>query len=312
MTQALVTDTMFSAREVPWMKLGKLVDEPVTAMEAAELGGINFTVSQQPVYFSTKKEGAPPKFTKVEGRKAIVRDDTGDWLSIVSKSYPVVQYGEAFDFLDSVSPHFVAAGALRGGRQAFMVVRAPEGVFDPLGSDPHELFATLRTSHDCSRAVEVMVMPLRQRCMNQLTLASFRKDVPYRWTVTHTGDVHSKLKAVNESMTRLSAYAQVYTDNVKRLAGIKVDNENAQQILTRVLPDRPRRAETIEKIISNWHTRTETVGYDGTGWGLVNAVSEYYEWDRTGGSPESRFLAALQGQTHRAINKVTGQLLSRA
>ena len=311
MTQAPNTDTMFSAREVPWMKLGKLVDEPTTAMEAAELGGINFTVSQQPVYFSVKKDGAPPKFTRVEGRKAIVRDDTGDWLSIVSKSYPVVQYGEAFDFMDAVSPHFVAAGALRGGRQGFMVVRAPQGSFDPLGDDPHEMFATLRTSHDCSRAVEVMVMPLRHRCMNQLTLASFRRGVDHRWTVTHTGDVKSKLAAVNESMARLQEFTAIYADNVRRLADIKVDNENAQQILTRILPDRPRRPETIEKIITNWHTRTETVGYDGTGWGLVNAVSEYFEWDRTGGSSESRFLAALQGQTHQAINKVTGQLLSR-
>jgi phage/plasmid-like protein (TIGR03299 family) len=312
MTAAPDTDTMFSAREVPWMKLGKLVDEPVTAMAAAEMGGINFTVSQQPVYFSVKKEGAPPKFTKVEGRKAIVRDDTGDWLSIVSKSYPVVQYGEAFDFMDTVSPHFVAAGGLRGGRQAFMVVRTPTGSFDPLGDDPHEMFATLRTSHDCSRAVEVMVMPLRQRCMNQLTLASFRKGVEHRWTVTHTGDVKSKLAAVNESMTRLTEYAAIYTDNVQRLVKTMVDTENATQILTRVLPDRPRRAETIGKILINWQSRTETVGYAGTGWGLVNAVSEYFEWDRTGGSSESRFLAALQGQTHRAINKVTGQLLSRA
>lgn len=309
-----MTDTMFSTREVPWMKLGKLVSEPVTAMEAAELGGINFAVTEQPVYFSVKKEGAPPKFTKIEGRKAIVKED-GTFLSVVSSTYPVVQYGEAFDFMDTVSPHFVAAGGLRGGRQGFMVVRAPvdlQALMNPLGDDPHELFATLRTSHDCSRAVEVMVMPLRHRCMNQLTLTSFRKGVEHRWTVTHTGDVKSKLAAVNESMAKLGTYAAAYADNIKRLADIQINNENAQQILTRVLPDRPRRPETIEKIITNWHTRTETVGYDGTGWGLVNAVSEYFEWDRTGGTAESRFLAALQGQTHRAINKVTGQLLSRA
>lgn len=306
-----MTDTMFSAREVPWMKLGKLVDEPVTAAEAARLGGIDFKVTEQPIYFSTKKEGAPPKFTKVEGRKAIVKED-GTFLSVVSTGYPVVQYGEAFDFMDTVSPHFVAAGALRGGKQGFMVVRAPDAFTVLGGDDPHQLFATLRTSHDCSRAVEVMVMPLRERCMNQLTLNTFRKGAESRWVVTHTGDVKSKLAAVAETMARVNEYAAIYTDNVERLVGIKVSDENAQQILKRVLPDRPRTAEVIEKIVSNWHTRTETVGYDGTGWGLVNAVSEYYEWDRTGGTSESRFLAALQGQTHKTINRVAGQLLSRS
>lgn len=309
----LPADTQFSTREVPWMKLGKLVDKPVTAAEAAQLGGINFTVRQDPVYFMTKADGKPPKFTEVKERKAIVREDTGDWLSIVSKAYPVLQYSEAFDFMDTLSPEFVAAGALRNGKQAFMVIKAPDTIkISPFEDDPHELFVTLRTSHDCSRAVEVMVMPLRGRCMNQLTLASFRKDVKHRWVVTHTGDIKSKLAAAQDSLSRLGAYATAYVDNAQRLVEIKLSDETARTILQRVLPDRPRRDDVIEKITSGWHTRTETVGYDGTGWGLVNAVSEYFEWDRVGGSSESRFVAALQGQTHRAINKTVGQILSRA
>jgi phage/plasmid-like protein (TIGR03299 family) len=306
-------DKSFSAREVPWMKLGKLVNKPVTAAEAAKLGGIDFTVSEMPVYFMKKDAGAPPKFTEVKDRKAIIRDDTGDWLSIVSKPYPVLQYGEAFDFLDGVSPDFVAAGSLRKGKQAFMVVKAPESsMITPFADDVHDLYATLRTSHDCSRAVEVMVMPLRQRCMNQLTLASFRSGVKHRWVITHTGDVKAKLAAAADTMSRLDLYAKAYVANAQRLLEIKVTTDNAHEILRRVLPDRPRRDEVIEKITTAWHTRTETVGYDGTGWGLVNAVSEYFEWDRTGGSAESRFLAAMQGQTHKAINKTAGLLLSRS
>lgn len=317
MTTSLITptasaDQMFSTREVPWMKLGKIVDNPLTAADAAKAGGIDFTVSAHPLYFGTKKDGAPPKFTKVDERKAIVRDDTGEWLSVVSKDYPVLQYGEAFDFMDGISPEFVAAGSLRKGRQAFMVVKIeqPEAI-TPFADDPHELFATLRTSHDCSRAVEVMVMPLRGRCMNQLTLASFRKGVEHRWVVTHTGDVKGKLKSAEESLTRLGAYAKAFTANAQRLIEVKITDDSATDVLKRVLPDRPQREQTIEKIITGWHTHTDTVGYDGTGWGLVNAVSEYFEWSRVGGSSESRFLAALQGQTHRAINKTAALVLSR-
>lgn len=303
-------DQMFTTREVPWMKLGKLIDHPVTAAEAAKMGGIDFTVSEMPVYFMKKVTGAPPKFTEVKDRKAIIRDDTGDWLSIVSKPYPVLQYGEAFDFMDGISPEYVAAGSLRKGKQAFMVVKAPADTkISPFGDDPHDLYATLRTSHDCSRAVEVMVMPLRHRCMNQMTLASFRTGVAHRWVVTHTGDMKSKLAAAADTLTKLDVYAKAYVANAQTLAGIKVSNENAENILKWVLPDRPRRDEVITKIVGVWHDRPESVGYDNTGWGLVNAVSEYFEWDRTGGSAESRFLASLQGQTHRAINKVTARLL---
>lgn len=306
-------DQAFSTRTVPWMKMGKLEDEPTTAAQAAKLGGIDFTVSQWPVYYAVKEDGKPPKFHKVDERKAIVRDDTGDWLSVVSKAYPVLQYGEAFDFMDGISPRFVAAGGLRGGRQAFMVVSLDvptslAGLLD--GEDPHELYGVLRTSHDCSRAVEVMAMPLRGKCMNQLTLASFRKDVKHRWVVTHTGDVKAKLLAAQDSLLRLDTYAKAYVDNATRLHEVKISDEASRDVLKRVLPDRPRRDEVIEKIIVGWHTRPE-VGFEGTGWGLVQAVSEYFEWQRVGGTSESRFLAAVQGQTHKAINKTAALVLSR-
>ncbi len=304
------TDQSFSAREVPWMKIGKLVDEPVTAAEAAKLGGIDFTVSAQPISYMKKTEGAPPRYTKIERRKAIVRDDTGECLSVVSAGYPIIQYGEAFDFMDGVSKHFVAAGSLRGGRQAFMVVR-PDIELTPFEEDPHELFATLRTSHDCSRAVEVQVMPLRGRCMNQLTLNSFRAGVKHRWTVHHAGNVTAKLAAAKDSMSKIGLYAKAYLENAQRLAEIKVTDDVAETVLKRVLADRPKRPETIQKILTGWHSREETVGFDGTGWGLVNAVSEYFEWDRALGTTESRFISALQGPTHSAINKTASYLLTR-
>lgn len=314
MTQTQTPETVqFSAREVPWMKLGKIqTDGPVDAATAAKLGGIDFTVSEQPLYFATKQAGSNlPKYHKVDVRKALIRDDTGDFLAVVGKSYPILQYGEAFDFMDGLSPDFVAAGALRKGRQGFMVVRAPEGLRGPTDDDPHELYAVLRTSHDCSRAVEVAVMPLRGRCMNQLTLNSFAKSVPTRWTVNHVGDVKGKLRQAEDTMMKLGAYAKTYEANASRLAGITVSDEAARDILKRVLPDRPKRDDVIVKIISGWHGRPETVGFPESGWGLVNAVSEYFEWDRAGGSPESRFLAALQGQTHAAINKTAAAILSR-
>lgn len=308
MTQA---DTQFSTRTVPWMKLGQLIDKPVTAAEAAKLGGLNFAVREEPVYRMTKADGKPPRYTKIETRKALVNAETDQTLSIVSVGYPVVQFAEGFDFMDAFGSPYVAAGALRGGKQGFMVVDASHINVSPSEDDPHELYAVLRTSHDCSRAVEVNVMPLRGRCMNQLTLNSFRKDVPYRWTVTHTGDVKSKLAALAVTVANLESYAKSYVANAQRLMAIKVDAENATTILRRALPVRPKTDEAIGKILINWTERKDSVGFDGTGWGLVQAVSEYYEWDRKGGTPESRFLAALQGQTRNAINKTTAALLSR-
>lgn len=296
------TATMFSDREVPWSKLGKLHDAVTTAAEAAKLGGLDFTVTEEPIF-----RGTPGKMKKIAERKALTRDDTGAWLSIVSKDYPVVQFAQAFDVMDG--QRFVAAGALRGGRQGFMVIDTGLSV-SPLG-DEHKLFGILRTSHDCSRAVEISAMPLRGKCMNSLTLNTFTKDAKYRWSIVHAGNVTAKLVAAKETMSRLGQYLSVFEANVERLGAIKVTDERAVDVLKFALPNRPKRDETIQTIISGWHGRP-TVGYEGTGWGLINAVSEYMEWDRKNGNLESRFLGALQGPIHNAINKTATYLLTRA
>lgn len=308
-----MTDTLVSTREVPWMKLGKLTEKPMTAAEAAELGGLNFTVSKRPLAFGRQADLPDSElysYKPIKERIAVVRDGTEEWLGIMSNNYPLLQYSEAFDFMDTVDPEYVACGALKGGKQGFMVVRAPETINILSGDDPHDMYVVLRTSHDGSRAIEVAVMPLRARCMNQLTLQSFTKGVPHRWSIKHTSSMAVKLKDAQESLKQVGAYAKTLEKTANRLVNVQLTDDVAAETLRAVLPDRPRRAEQIEQIITTWHT-AETVGFDWTGWGLVNAVSEYFDWQRKGGSPESRFVAALQGQTFNAINRTAGRLLSR-
>lgn len=297
-----MTDTMFTAREVPWMKLGKITDEAHTANEAARLGGLDFNVEQRPLQW-VDTEGVAHS---ISDRRALVRTDTNVQLSIMSTDYPILQFGEAFDFMDTISPTFVAAGSLKGGRQGFMVATGPEmNVLS--GDDPHDMFIILRTSHDGSRAVEVSVMPLRGKCMNMLTLSSMTIGAPHRWAVRHTSSMQQKLSDAHLSLKKVDKYADNYVRIVDRFANTEIDEPAALKALTAVLPDRPKREQQIDAIIAKWHT-AETVGFDGTQWGLLNAVSDYFDWGRANGTPESRFVGALQGSTHNIINKVAGVL----
>lgn len=308
-------DQMFSTREVPWIKLGKLEEQAVTAKEAAELGGLNFTVSLRDVWF-TKADGNQ---RCVPNRKAVVCDDDETFMGFSSATaYRTLNYGDAFSFMDSISPQYVAAGTLRGRRQGFVVVK-PELELNPLGEDPHELFVVLRTSHDSSRATEVSVMPLRQRCMNQLTLRSFSVGAPHRWSIKHTSTQAAKLAEAQTSLKRLGLYVQRYEELADKLATRQVNETKARQLLKITIPMPNGRTERtqvqygarIDSIVDLWST-SPTCGYAGTGWGLVNAVSEYFDWHRVGGTPESRFIGALEGQTHKRINRMAGLLLSNA
>jgi phage/plasmid-like protein (TIGR03299 family) len=306
------TDVQFSTREVPWMKLGKLTENPLTSAEAAKLGGIDFTVSAHNI--AVEVFGA---WDQINDRVAIVRDDTHQPLSIVSSGYPILQFGEAFDFMDSAvngsDTRYVAAGALRDGRQGFMVVRAPDAVQRNImdGADPHEFFIVLRTSHDRTRGCEIMIMPLRGLCMNQLTLSSFSKGVANRWSVRHTSTMTEKLAEAHTAVSKLGEYTKRFDEVVTKLVTVKLTETQARDILTKVETQRAKTDDKIDSILHLWN-EAATVGWSGTGWGLVNAISDYYDWGRSGGSPESRFVAALEGQTYKAVNRTAGLVLSRA
>lgn len=308
---------MVSTRQAPWMKLGALVDKPsMTAAEAAQLGGLDFDVEKCDLFYAaelvnTETDQPQHVVRPIPNRKAIVRKDTGVCLGIMAKNYPLLQYREAFDFMDQVNPHFVAAGQLRDGRQGFMVVQT-DLLDNVLGNeDPHTLFGVLRTSHDGTRAVEVTAMALRGKCMNQLTMNTFTRGARYRWGIKHTSTMAAKLKEATSTLSRLGAYADAYRVNVDRLVHTQLHEMDARLMLNRALPKRPKTQDQIDIIMNTWMA-APTVGYPGTGWGLVNAVSEYFDHLRKGGSAESRFIGALQGVTHNMINKVTQQMLTPA
>lgn len=301
-----MTGTAFSTREVPWMKLGKLVDTPQTAAQAMEMAGLNFTVSKQPAGYV----GADGQWHRSNHRVAIVRDDTGEAFEFVSPDYEIFQFSEAFDFMDTIQPHYVAAGSLKGGRQAFLVVEPERPEFTVGGDDKHDLYVVLRTSHDRSRAIEVTLMALRGRCMNQLTLSTFGRDAKYRWSIPHTRSMREKLIQAQHVMAQLDEYTTEFQHLAERLMRSRPEEDKVRKILKQyVTPWAKKQDEVLDTILHSWRENTETVGFNETSWGVVSAVSEYFDWGRSRGTPESRFLNALQGITHTTLNRVTKELL---
>ncbi len=309
----------FTSRDVPWAKIGAIGEPATTAADAAERGGLNFEVELLDAGFKTTEKPKPgtSAWRTISHRKACVRKDTNQFFSFVSSTYQPVQYGEAFTFMDEISPRYLAAGALGGGRQGFMVVQIPERETVELKlngrADTLDLYAILRTSHDLTRAVEVAVMTLRGKCMNALTLSSFTANAQQRWAVKHVGkDPMAKLAAATTTLTHISMYVDSFVKTANELAAIKLEMEDASELVRRILPNRPRRDEQVNAIVHAWR-ESPTNGFPDNGWGLVNAVSEYFEWGRSEGTrtDQSRFTSGLTGQTNKYVNRCAQQLLRR-
>lgn len=304
-------DTMFSTREVPWLKIGSEIDFPVTAEEAATLGGLDFDIKLEPAGYQ-RSDGS---WVEAPNRYAIVREDTGDVFQYTTEKYHPVQYREAFEFVDSISPKFVAAGELRGGRQGFMVAEVPSHVELMLNlrgkEDPHRFYVILRTSQDLTKGIEIALTTLRGKCMNMLTLPSLTKDAAQKWRVRHTASVQQKLADAHRIITGANRYAEEFASIAERLADIDISPIRAKNALERILPDKPERQKQIIGILDAYQD-SETNGFEGTGWGLVQAVNEYGLWLRPTGkqTDESRFMSALDGQIHDLTARTATVLLS--
>jgi hypothetical protein len=200
-----------------------------------------------------------------------------------------------------------------------MVVQLPEHLRSDIvvngEEDPHDLYVVLQTSHDLSKGIKIAVTTLRNRCMNMLALPSFVRGVQQSWSIRHVGDPHAKLQQAQETLANAAAYQKVFEDTVQQLSSVRITSDDLRDIARRVLPDRlKRREEQVIGIVDRFETAADTVGFPETGWGALNAVSEYYQWGRNTASrtPQSEFTSPLEGDTAKYINRTLQLVMARA
>lgn len=150
--------------------------------------------------------------------------------------------------------------------------------------------------------------------MNGISLKSFSRMATNRWSIRHVGkDPLAKLEKARETLGRTRAYADEFVNIAKRLSDIDIEVEEAERVLKLVLPDRPKRDEQVSAILGGWR-ESPTNGFTKDGWGLTQAVSEYFEWGRDNNTrtAQSRFTSGIQGDTYRYTNRTAQLLLRRA
>lgn len=291
------------------MKLGTQIDATVSVDEAIRLAGLDWEVVRTEAGY----RGLDGNWHVQTGRVALLRGDTGECLSNRGEGYEVVQFKDAFEFLDHVNPHFVAAGSLRGGKQAFAVVQLPEHVsLDVLdGQDRHNLFVIARASHDATLGVEANILPLRGMCMNMMSLPTLHAKHKMSWR--HTRSVHEKMREAREMLDAVPEYAEEFRATAERLANIDLEIDEVKRIIDQVVPkDLATHDARVTDIVSLYETSSRN-GYSGTAWGLLNAVSEWNDHLRGGEKRgnESRFVQGFDGESQNALGRTMRLLEAR-
>ena len=301
-------ETMFSHRELPWHGLGLVVDEAPTSADAIKLAGLDWEVEKRQQFVA----GRDGRFVPLPGVYAMTRVTDDRYLGTVKSRYQPFQNRDAFEFADHLVgekyAYYETAGSLRDGRMIFMSMHVPEAVM-VAGEDRHDAYILLRTAHDGSASLGAYVTMIRPVCMNTVTLGI--QTATHKWTMPHVGDLQSKIAEARQTLELTNKYVEAFSALGDRLMHTPVDRDRSEEILRAVLPNRPRTDEVVEAIL-DCTEESQLNGYSGTGWGLVNGLTEYQQWYRENTQPEATFFNVIDGPTASYRNRVSSMLLEVA
>ncbi|WP_328869614.1 DUF932 domain-containing protein [Streptomyces sp. NBC_00287] len=195
-----------------WHSLGSVIPGGTSDIDTVlDLGGIDFEVETTPALYAWK--GA----TRVDPDvRHTVRTDTGASLGAVRQGYEIIQNRRAFEFLQELVNDdqviWESAGALRGGKRAFVAMRLPQHVtIDPNGiNDRIVPFIVAINSHDGRSSFQVVTTPWRPVCGNTERLAV--EHALTRWTVRHTRRATDHIKAARRTLGLSIKYYDRWTD----------------------------------------------------------------------------------------------------
>jgi phage/plasmid-like protein (TIGR03299 family) len=305
----LDTDTAyFTGNREPWhgRTATEIVDNVKTAREAIEAAGLGWSVSTAPVYAEVNGQ-----HVEVAGKKAIVREDTGTVLSVMSSAYEVVQNVEAFNFVDDVlggpDVRFNAAGSLHGGSRIWLSAIMDRDIF--IGGDPDEKvdpYIMFANSHDGSLAVSAWITPMRIACQNALTYSM--KTAKRSWKARHTKNVMEKYGDARQMLGIASRYFDDLQTLGDTLINKKVGAWQMNQMISTLFPmpegKRPDevdegRAKTM--VLNRREALTDCLDADdlgnvkNTAWGFVQAVADWDDHHRLNKNEDMRLSRVLFG-----------------
>jgi phage/plasmid-like protein (TIGR03299 family) len=304
-------DTMFSAREVPWHRTGTVLPDVATAAEAIVAAGLDWPVEKRPLGYQNEAGLWVP----VEDWYSLVRPTDGRVLApSVHEIYKPFQNIEAFAFVDNITGHtgakYETGGSLKNGREVFLTVRLENSDFSVAGMDPHETYLLLRTTHDGTGKISVYVVTIRVVCKNTLTWAI--AGAKHTWGIRHTHDVEGKVAEARDALKLTARYTTAFEAEAEALLDIKITDDELVHLLRQDLPDAKMKEVTIELMMDGYRTSPTVDGFTGTGWGALNAVSEYVEHTKPNRSGEAAFQRLIDGRDMKLRSTLKQQLLVRA
>lgn len=274
----------FAAGKVtPWHGLGHALEAGAPIEVWRKAAGLDYSVDLSPVVFSPIG-GEPREF---KGKQVIYRTDNNVPFNTVSDSYKIVQPAEVMDFFkgltDAGNFELHTAGVLFEGQRIWAMARVADGA--KIKDEVIEPNLLLATSFDGTLATVAQLTSVAVVCQNTLQAALMNEGGKGRVKVRHS----SKFDAdkVRKQLGVQKDSWKGFVDTANRMADAKIDSQTAEAFMEDLLrgvygTPSPREGTVFNQIMGKFYGAGIGADLDsrkGTVWGLVNAVTEYTDWN---------------------------------
>jgi phage/plasmid-like protein (TIGR03299 family) len=268
----------FKAGAPAWHNLGVNVAEAQTWMQASALAGMDWTISKYQLRHPVDGTDIP--------HFALCRDDDNRFLSVVGKGYTPIQNSQCFEMVDALletgAAHYESAGVLDGGKIVWCLAQLNKS-FSVVKTEEYKnylLFAEFRDG----RAATVKVVNCCVVCNNTLSIALQEDGAMFR--LRHTKNVDEKFKVAKSLITGVSAKINTLEDKLKALAKTKVTKEKFTAVLEKLFPslnESTQQQNQAAIIATNFMSNGDHAAITrGTGYGLLQACTQYIDHQKTG------------------------------
>lgn len=284
----------YSLRQPAWHKLGYVSDKEHTPHEMLELAHLSdWNVRAIPI-----ADLVPSTVDCSLSNKLIIRNnpwyDSNDpeskptnALGIVGDRYTIAQNEELAELGAIIEGRSETAGSLNNGATVFMSFAMEREIHvDPNGVDDIvKTYLLLYTSHNGTSNLVGAITPVRVVCANTLAVAkgNMRPVIKLR----HSRSLEDNLVQARQTMALEAKYTEQFADVAGDLFEVNVTDNEFDRIIRMAFeqPDKDSKAaqtrwsNKIDDLWGLWNGPTQA-GIKNTGWGVLNALTEYGQWHR--------------------------------
>lgn len=288
-------------RQLPWESLvtGSAEDsETLTSQQLLERAGMDWDTGIRPL-IRRMNDGT---IQDHPWARETFRSTDEAPLGVVRKIYKPFNNRDLFAFGDSLAENgqgrWAHAGMQSGDYvRVFMTMELAD--FQVLDGDGYKLYLFLRTSHDGGMGLKAYAVPIRVWCTNQQQLVSATHQG--YWSIEHTGTMEKRLEEARESLANIVEYSTEFNALAEKLAATPVSDQKVRAVLNRLVPEgRARRDDIIADLKHTYQTSPSVEPYRGSAYGLLNAVTEYYDHLKKQQTGNARFESIMFGEGARA------------